>query len=414
MTSQTTLSIYQMVINEVIEASARDFEENGVEEEVLAELKRLWEVNLASSQEQAAAEVEAMARNAANSTSAAGASGAGRGGVGVGDVDDEGDVDALFGDTVGVDGPDAAGGLGGPEEFSSNEVPGPESWSMGSAPMFNQTSNTGVTAHGYSSGYSNPSDRLPSPRTAAPLPGIHRPPTTAANSSGGSGGILPPISALAGGAARSSGNLPGPLQHQPPSAAPLSAYGMNAAAAVQQKGVPPASPPHQSYKQISLPSVSSLTANARVGGQQQQQQQQQPSTPTQTSYQYNNISYQQQQQQQQQQQPSNYQSHIPQHDGPSAGSADDDADADADAGASAAPVTSNEDDLLGSDLDDPSDTEDVQEADQQRVDHGNTTLCQHEKVGRTKNRWKIVLRDGVINANGRDFLFNRANCEFEW
>ncbi|KAJ3380685.1 transcription factor IIA subunit alpha [Lobulomyces angularis] len=63
---------------------------------------------------------------------------------------------------------------------------------------------------------------------------------------------------------------------------------------------------------------------------------------------------------------------------------------------------------LGSDLDDSDDSDDSA----QPVDH--LILCQYEKVTRIKTKWKCVLKDGIVNVNGRDFLFNKANGDFEW
>lgn len=36
------------------------------------------------------------------------------------------------------------------------------------------------------------------------------------------------------------------------------------------------------------------------------------------------------------------------------------------------------------------------------------------QVNRVRNRWKCILRDGVANIDGRDYLFSRCNTEFEW
>ncbi|KAJ3302306.1 transcription factor IIA subunit alpha [Kappamyces sp. JEL0829] len=61
---------------------------------------------------------------------------------------------------------------------------------------------------------------------------------------------------------------------------------------------------------------------------------------------------------------------------------------------------------LASDLDDDDDDEN------QKADH--LILCQYEKVSRVKNKWKCILKDGIVNINGKDYLFNKANGEFEW
>ncbi|PVU90745.1 hypothetical protein BB561_004734 [Smittium simulii] len=41
-------------------------------------------------------------------------------------------------------------------------------------------------------------------------------------------------------------------------------------------------------------------------------------------------------------------------------------------------------------------------------------LCQYDKVSRTKNKWKCVLKDGIMLVNGRNYLFHKANGDFEW
>ncbi|KAF9108161.1 transcription factor IIA subunit alpha [Mortierella sp. AM989] len=67
----------------------------------------------------------------------------------------------------------------------------------------------------------------------------------------------------------------------------------------------------------------------------------------------------------------------------------------------------DEDDTgLGSDLDD-SDGDMDDESD-------NIVLCQYDKVSRTKSKWKCVLKDGIMLINGRDYLFHKANGDFEW
>nr|KAJ3420198.1 hypothetical protein HK105_005965 [Polyrhizophydium stewartii] len=105
---------------------------------------------------------------------------------------------------------------------------------------------------------------------------------------------------------------------------------------------------------------------------------------------------------------------LPQHDGP----ADDDASGEA--VASEHVLDGNEDeeeeeeegddensDIGGSELDDDESGDEANEA-------KHLALCQFEKVQRIKNKWKCVLKDGVINVNDKDYLFNKANCDFEW
>jgi transcription initiation factor TFIIA large subunit len=63
------------------------------------------------------------------------------------------------------------------------------------------------------------------------------------------------------------------------------------------------------------------------------------------------------------------------------------------------------DEELHSDLDDPDDEE---------PDTEHIVLCQFEKVTRIKNKRKTNLKDGIMHLNGRDYLFHKANGEFDW
>ncbi|CAO1626556.1 unnamed protein product [Parajaminaea phylloscopi] len=96
-----------------------------------------------------------------------------------------------------------------------------------------------------------------------------------------------------------------------------------------------------------------------------------------------------------------------------------DTDADADGEESAAKAgekrkqpESNSDEI-GSDLDDSDDEDGDGDGAGEGLD-GDTVLCLYEKVQRVRNRWKCVLKDGVANIDGRDYLFARCNTEFEW
>ncbi|KAF7729364.1 transcription factor IIA subunit alpha [Apophysomyces ossiformis] len=71
----------------------------------------------------------------------------------------------------------------------------------------------------------------------------------------------------------------------------------------------------------------------------------------------------------------------------------------------------DDDNDINSDLDDSDDADDDAEG-AEEVE--NIILCLYDKVTRTKNKWKCVLKDGITLVNGRDYLFNRANGDFEW
>lgn len=44
----------------------------------------------------------------------------------------------------------------------------------------------------------------------------------------------------------------------------------------------------------------------------------------------------------------------------------------------------------------------------------NVVVCQYDKISRTKNKWRFTLKSGVMNINGRDFVFTKANGEADW
>ncbi|KAJ2613531.1 transcription factor IIA subunit alpha [Coemansia sp. RSA 1365] len=79
-------------------------------------------------------------------------------------------------------------------------------------------------------------------------------------------------------------------------------------------------------------------------------------------------------------------------------------------GSDVAPKIELPEDAINSDLDDSDDEYDDEEGEE--TEH--IILCQYDKVTRSKNKWKCVLRDGIMLINGRDFLFQKANGDFEW
>ena len=67
-----------------------------------------------------------------------------------------------------------------------------------------------------------------------------------------------------------------------------------------------------------------------------------------------------------------------------------------------------EDEPLGSD--DDEDDEDASEL----FETDNVMVCQYDKITRARNKWKFHLKDGIMNLNGRDYVFQRALGEAEW
>ena len=47
-------------------------------------------------------------------------------------------------------------------------------------------------------------------------------------------------------------------------------------------------------------------------------------------------------------------------------------------------------------------------------DTEHVIVCQYDKITRIKNKWKFHLKDGIMNINGKDYLFSRANGDAEW
>ncbi|KAK9469265.1 transcription factor IIA, alpha/beta subunit-domain-containing protein [Lipomyces arxii] len=73
----------------------------------------------------------------------------------------------------------------------------------------------------------------------------------------------------------------------------------------------------------------------------------------------------------------------------------------------------NNSDAINSDLDDPDDELNSQD-DDDGDESGMIMLCLYDKVTRTKNKWKCVLKDGIVNVNGKDYLFGKGSGEYEW
>jgi len=77
---------------------------------------------------------------------------------------------------------------------------------------------------------------------------------------------------------------------------------------------------------------------------------------------------------------------------------------------SSAPADSE---AINSDLDD-SDSEEEEEAQEDGPGDGDIVFCTYDKVARVKNKWKCILKDGMIHVNGKDYLFAKCTGEFEW
>lgn len=60
-----------------------------------------------------------------------------------------------------------------------------------------------------------------------------------------------------------------------------------------------------------------------------------------------------------------------------------------------------DEDAINSDLDDPEEDE-IDNEDEDEVPQ--IMLCMYDKVQRTKNKWKCVLKDGVLTINGKEWV----------
>ncbi|EIN11525.1 transcription factor IIA alpha/beta subunit [Punctularia strigosozonata HHB-11173 SS5] len=114
---------------------------------------------------------------------------------------------------------------------------------------------------------------------------------------------------------------------------------------------------------------------------------------------------------------------IPQTDGPSSSSGSGSASPPSYAPRSAHPslpqpsqsqsTEENDPEAINSDLDD-SDTENEDDNEEGGQAVGDIVFCTYDKVARVKNKWKCVLKDGMIHVNNKDYLFAKCTGEFEW
>ncbi|KAL2015709.1 hypothetical protein VTK56DRAFT_5010 [Thermocarpiscus australiensis] len=72
----------------------------------------------------------------------------------------------------------------------------------------------------------------------------------------------------------------------------------------------------------------------------------------------------------------------------------------------------SDEDAINSDLDDPDEENDEEEDEEESM--GHMMLCMYDKVHRVKNKWKCNLKDGVLTVNGKEYVFHKATGEYEW
>ena len=75
-------------------------------------------------------------------------------------------------------------------------------------------------------------------------------------------------------------------------------------------------------------------------------------------------------------------------------------------------MAEEDEDAINSDLDDPDDG--LNNNDDDEDTNTPIMLCMYDKVQRTKNKWKCILKDGVLTVGGREYVFQKGTGEFEW
>ncbi|CAJ0573584.1 unnamed protein product, partial [Mesorhabditis spiculigera] len=83
----------------------------------------------------------------------------------------------------------------------------------------------------------------------------------------------------------------------------------------------------------------------------------------------------------------------------------------------AEPAEEKEDDDAGADGDDPLNSNDDQSDDEDVVTlfaAEDIIICQFEKVGRARQKWKFNLKDGIMRIKGKDYCFQKCQGEAEW
>merc|ERR1711971_548899 len=75
----------------------------------------------------------------------------------------------------------------------------------------------------------------------------------------------------------------------------------------------------------------------------------------------------------------------------------------------------DDDDDDDDDLDPDGGEDDISDEDASDLfETDNVVVCQYDKITRARNKWKFHLKDGIMNLNGKDYVFQRANGDAEW
>ncbi|KAL1952934.1 hypothetical protein VTO42DRAFT_3937 [Malbranchea cinnamomea] len=76
------------------------------------------------------------------------------------------------------------------------------------------------------------------------------------------------------------------------------------------------------------------------------------------------------------------------------------------------PKKDDDEDAINSDLDDPDELAEDDPDNDESV--GQVMLCTYDKVQRVKSKWKCTLKDGILTSGGKEYVFHKGQGEFEW
>ncbi|KAK6181647.1 hypothetical protein SNE40_009464 [Patella caerulea] len=75
----------------------------------------------------------------------------------------------------------------------------------------------------------------------------------------------------------------------------------------------------------------------------------------------------------------------------------------------------NDEEAQGEEEEPLNSADDISEEDPNELfDTDNVVVCQYDKINRNKNKWKFHLKDGIMNLKGKDYVFQKASGEAEW
>jgi hypothetical protein len=58
--------------------------------------------------------------------------------------------------------------------------------------------------------------------------------------------------------------------------------------------------------------------------------------------------------------------------------------------------------------------DDGDDDDEEETDNFIICQCDKKKIRRTRNKYKVLTRDGIMNLNGTEYMFNKLEGEFVW